>query len=325
MSPKTITTARLAMVGVVAGSVLLAGCSSGDQGDPGTGSASGGSKQVKKIGVMLQDISNPFFSAMEKSIQDKGKAEGVDVNVQDGRQDIGTQNDQFDTFIQQQVDMIIVNAVDSKGIASAVARAKAAGITVVAVDVDADGADAAVTTDNVAAGRQSCEALVKGIGGKGNVLIIEGTPTTAPQERVKGCEEVLAKNPAVKIVGRQAGKNDRASGLQLTTDLLTANKTVNGIFAINDPEGLGADLAVQQAGRTGVKVVGVDGSPEAVKALKDPSSNFFATPAQDPAGMIAKAFEVGKQIRAGQPPAQRVTLIEPTLVDRTNVAQYKGW
>ncbi|GMA38383.1 substrate-binding domain-containing protein [Mobilicoccus caccae] len=302
MSPKTKSTARFLITGAVVGSVLLAGCSTGDEGDPGTNAASGGSKEVKKIGVMLQDISNPFFAAMQKSIQDKGQADGVEVNVQDGRQDIGTQNDQVDTFIQQQVDMIIVNAVDSKGIGSAVARAKAAGVTVVAVDVDAEGADAAVTTDNVAAGRQSCEALVKAIGGKGNILILEGTPTSAPQDRVKGCEEVLSQNSGVSVVGRQAGKNDRASGLQLTTDLLTANKTVNGIFAINDPEGLGADLAVQQAGRSGIKIVGVDGSPEAVKALEDPKSNFFATPAQDPAGMVVKAYEVGKQIRSGQPP-----------------------
>ena len=315
------------LAGVFAAAVLAtAACTNGDEAKPGGGgSGDAGGKEVTKVGLMLQDISNPFFAAMQTGMQEEAKAQGFEINVQDGRQDLGTQNDQIDAFISQGVQLILLNAVDSEGIGSAVARAQAAGIVVVAVDVDAAGADAAVTTDNVLAGRQACEALVEKIGGKGNVLFVEGTPTTAPQDRVKGCEEVMKENPDVKVVARQAGKNDRASGLALTTDMLTANKDVQGIFAINDPEGLGAELAIQQANRTGITVVGVDGSPEAVKALEDPNSNFWATPAQDPAGMAKKAYEVGKEIVGGTKPAERITLLEPSLVTRDNVKDYKGW
>lgn len=314
---------RKSAAALVSGLLVLsvAACSSGDE----ETTAASGPKDTKKVGLMLQDISNPFFASMQNSMKKASADQGFELNVQDGRQDLGTQNDQIDAFIQQKFDLILLNAVDSQGIASAVARAQAAGITVVAVDVDASGADAAVTTDNVEAGRQACDALVKGIKNKGNILILEGTPTTAPQDRVKGCEEVLSKNPDIKVVARQAGKNDRASGLQLATDMLTANKDVAGIFAINDPEALGADLAAQQAGRKGITIVGVDGSPEGVKALKDPNSMFAATPAQDPGAMALKAFEVGKQIRDGKPPADRVTLLNPKLVDRSNVSSYKGW
>ncbi|QWW20446.1 substrate-binding domain-containing protein [Schaalia sp. 19OD2882] len=304
--------------------LALAACTTGDEASSGAAGAGGGGK-VEKVGLMLQDISNPFFAAMQTRMQEEAEAKGFDLNVQDGRQDLGTQNDQIDAMIQQQVDLILINAVDSEGIGSAVARAKAAGIVVVAVDVDASGADAAVTTDNVLAGKQSCEALVDKIGGKGNILVIEGTPTSAPQDRVKGCDEVLKAHPDIKVVARQAGKNDRASGLDLATDMLTANKDVVGIFAINDPEALGADLAVQQAGRTGITITGVDASPEAVIALKDAKSNLWATPAQDPGGMAVKAFEVGTQIVQGNPPKDRVTLLEPKLVTRDTVNDYKGW
>jgi ribose transport system substrate-binding protein len=307
---------------ITLGAVALSGCSNGDN---ASGSSGGGDGKVDKVGLMLQDISNPFFASMQDSMENAAKEQGFDLNVQDGRQDLGTQNDQIDTFIQQGMDVVLLNAVDSSGIASAVARAKAAGVTVVAVDVDAEGADAAVTTDNVEAGRQACQALVDAIGAQGNILIVEGTPTTAPQDRVKGCETVLSANPGVKVVARQAGKNDRASGLTLTTDMLTANNDVQGIFAINDPEALGADLAVKQAGRTGVTIVGVDGSPEAVTALKDPSSNFVASAAQDPGGMALEALKVGQGIVAGNPPADRVTLLTPSLVTRDNVGDYQGW
>jgi ribose transport system substrate-binding protein len=308
---------------IMTGALALTSCTSGDA--PAGGGGGGGGGEVEMVGLMLQDISNPFFAVMQDSMQQAAEQDGFQVNVQDGRQDLGQQNDQVDALIQQGADLILLNAVDSAGIASAVARAQAAGIPVVAVDVDAQGADAAVTTDNVEAGRQSCQALVDQIGGSGNILIIEGTPTSAPQDRVKGCEEVLAANPGVEVVGRQAGKNDRDSGLQLATDMLTANQDVRGIFAINDPEALGADLAVQQAGRTGVVITGVDGSPEAVKALQDPNSNFFATPAQDPGGMVLEALEVGRGLVAGNPPAERITLLAPELVTRDTVGSYEGW
>lgn len=322
---KSISRARTTSTAlVILGAVALSGCSDGDT-TAGGGGGGGGGGEVEQVGLMLQDISNPFFASMQASMEQAAEEQGFDLNVQDGRQDLAAQNDQIDAFIQQGMDLILLNAVDSAGIASAVVRAQAAGIPVVAVDVDAEGADAAVTTDNVEAGRQSCQALVDALGGQGNIFMVEGTPTTAPQDRVKGCEEVLAANPGVTVVARQAGENDRASGLALTTDMLTANQDVQGIFAINDPEALGADLAVAQAGRSGVTIVGVDGSPEAVKALQDPNSNFVASAAQDPGGMALEALEVGKGIVAGNPPAERVTLLEPTLVTKDNVSSFEGW
>jgi ribose transport system substrate-binding protein len=307
---------------LLAGAMTMTACSNGDQSST---SASGGDGKVTKVGVMLQDISNPFFASMQKSLQDAGEKDGFSVNVQDGRQDLGTQNDQIDAFIQQGVDLILLNAVDSDGIASGVARAQAAGIPVVAVDVDAKGAQAAVTTDNVKAGQLACQALVDKLGGKGNILVIEGTPTTAPQDRVEGCEKVLSANPDIKVLARQAGKNDRDSGLTLTTDMLTANNDVQGIFAINDPEALGADLAAHQANRTGIVITGVDGSPEAAKALQDSGSYLWASAAQDPGGMALKALEVGKDIVAGNAPANRTTLLDPSIVTRDTVSEYKGW
>ena len=117
----------LSRIRTVSGALLLAGalvmtaCSNGDQTSSSGGG--GGDGKVTSVGVMLQDISNPFFASMQKSLQDAGKKQGFKVNVQDGRQDLGTQNDQIDAFIQQGVDLILLNAVDSNGIASGVARA----------------------------------------------------------------------------------------------------------------------------------------------------------------------------------------------------------
>jgi ribose transport system substrate-binding protein len=306
----------------------MAACSNTSPAAPAT-TGGGGSTTIKAVGLMVQDISNPFFAVMKTAMENQGKTDGFTVNVQDGQQDLGQQNNQIDAFIQQKVDLILLNAVDSQGIGSAVQRALAAGIVVVAVDVDAAGSQAVVMTDNVAAGTQSCTALADKIGGKGNIIIVDGTPITSVQDRVKGCEAVLAdKYPGIKVVAKQSGKNDVATGQSITTDLLTANKDLQGIFAINDPTARGAVLALEQANRaSGIWVTGVDGSPEAVTEMKKADSPFWATPAQDPAGMVVKAYEVGKDIIANGAPAaaNRVTLMNPTLVTQADLDTYKGW
>jgi ribose transport system substrate-binding protein len=113
--------------------------------------------------------------------------------------------------------------------------------------------------------------------------------------------------------------------MNVATNLLTANPQLDAIFAINDPTGLGAALAVRQARRDKVFVVGVDGAPDAENALKDDKSAFLATAAQDPFAMAAKAVEVGFGILQGRAPATDPLLVPVTLITRENVASYKGW
>ena len=319
-----IARTMLGVSGVLALAAGLAACSEEGPSEAGDGDAQGGN--VESVGLMLQDISNPFFASMQNTMEELAEQEGFSLNVQDGRQDLAEQNSQIDAFIQQDVDLIIINAVDSDGIGSAIERAKEAGIPVVAVDVDAEGADAAVTTDNVEAGRMACTALAERIGGSGEILILEGTPTTAPRERVEGCEEVLGNDfPEIEVVGKQATTNDRATGLEVATDLLTANPDVDGIFALNDPVALGADLALQQANIDGVVIVGVDGSPEAVEAMNSGNTALWATPAQDPGGMVEQAYYVGVGLAQGEAPDSRLTLLDPSLVTLDDVSEYGGW
>ncbi|HCT5961924.1 TPA: substrate-binding domain-containing protein, partial [Klebsiella pneumoniae] len=208
-------------------------------------------KKISHIGLMVQDMSNPFFSAMERNAKQAAAKIGATLNVQDAQVDLANQNTQIDAFIQQKVDLIIISAVDESGIEPAIQRAKAAGIIVIAVDTPARGADAEIMTNAIQAGETSCEYLFSQMGGKGKVLLVDGTPIQTIIDRIKGCKNVAQKYPDIKIVGQQASRNDRASSLMVTTDMLTANPDVSGIFGMNDPSALGAVLAVEQAGKAG--------------------------------------------------------------------------
>nr|WP_227502662.1 ABC transporter substrate-binding protein [Klebsiella pneumoniae] len=246
--------------------------------------------------------------------------------VQDAQVDLANQNTQIDAFIQQKVDLIIISAVDESGIEPAIQRAKAAGIIVIAVDTPARGADAEIMTNAIQAGETSCEYLFSQMGGKGKVLLVDGTPIQTIIDRIKGCKNVAQKYPDIKIVGQQASRNDRASSLMVTTDMLTANPDVSGIFGMNDPSALGAVLAVEQAGKAGaIKVTGVDGSPEAVEELKRSGSPFIGTATQNPGEMVRQAISLAQDMVDGKHIASPTVLIPSVLVTRDNVDSYPGW
>jgi ribose transport system substrate-binding protein len=309
--------------GVVLACTMATACS---EGDPVSTERGGPGAEVKTIGLMVQDLSNPFFQSMANGVEAGAEKIGATVNVQDGRQDLGAQNEQIDAFIQQQIDVLLINAVDSEGIGPAVDRAKEAGIKVVAIDVAARGADAQVTLDNTAAGNLACTYLADQIGGAGDILLINGTPISSVQDRVTGCKQALQQNyPQINIVAEQSGDNGRAEALTIATDLLTAHPDVKGVFGINDPTALGATLAAQQAGISDLVIVGVDASPEAVAELEKPDSMFEATAAQDPNTQGAIALEMAQKLFAGEPLEEQSVLVPTEMITRENLAQYKGW
>ena len=282
--------------------------------------------EIDSIGLMVQDMSNPFFSAMDSAAREKAEEIGADLNVQDAQLDLSAQHNQIDAFIQQGVDLIVVSAVDQGGIEPAIQKAKEAGIIVVAVDTPANGADVVVMTDAVQAGMRSCEYLFEQLGGSGQVLLVDGTPIRTIIDRIDGCKTVAQDYPDIEIVGQQSSNNDRASGLMVTTDMLTANPDVTGIFGMNDPSALGAVLAVEQAGKADqIIVTGVDGSPEAVDELNREGSPFVATATQDPGQMVVRAIEIAQSMTEGNEPEETEILIPSELVTRDNVGEYDGW
>ena len=286
-------------------------------------------KDLTSIGMSVGNLGNPFFLSMLKGAQDKAKelaGHDVEVTAVSSDYDLNKQSTQIDNFIASGVDMVLLNAADPTAIEPAMVRLKAAGITSVALDVTAKGADAQVQTDNIAAGRNACKYITDKLGGTGNVVIITGPPTSSVLDRVSGCKESLNKSPGIKILSdNQNGKVTREGGLEVMIGLLTAFDDIDAVFTINDQEAIGADLAAKQLNRTDFFITSVDGAPDIVEALKQPGSLIQASSSQDPYAMAQKAVEVGYGILQGKPPAEKVTLIPTELVTRDNVNQYKGW
>ncbi|HRE81455.1 MAG TPA: ABC transporter substrate-binding protein [Opitutaceae bacterium] len=287
-------------------------------------------RPLTSVGITVGDLGNPFFLQIAKGAESKARELGganVKIKSVSSNYDLNMQMNQVEDFIAAKVDLIVLCAADTRGVAPAIRKARAAGVIIVAVDVAAEGGvHATIMSDNRQAGEIAANYLADKLGGKGNVLIINGPPVSAVIDRVKGAEIVFARHPGIKVLSKdQNAGGSRMGGMNVTSDLLTAHPKVDAIFAINDPSALGAALAVQQARRSGIIIASVDGAPDAGKALKDPKSPFAATAAQDPFTMATKAVEIGYGLLQGKKPEQDLTLIPVTLVTRDNLATYQGW
>src|ERR1700730_9756636 len=286
-------------------------------------------KKLDSVGLTVGDLGNSFFVQIAhgaefkaKHINDKVKFTALSSNY-----DVNNQTNQIDNFISSNVNLILLGAADSKGIAPAVLRAKQAGVTVVAVDVGAEGGvDATVTSNNKQAGTKDGAYLAERLKGKGQIVVINGPPVTAVTDRVAGFLEEINKHPDLKIVSQdQNAGGSRDGGLQVMSDLLTAFNHIDAVFAINDPTAIGCDLAAKQAQRKEFFIVGVDGSPDIVPFLKDPGSLIAATAAQDPYLMAQEAVKIGYDIMQGKKPKEELTLIPVGLITKENVDRYAGW
>lgn len=286
-------------------------------------------KELKAIGISLGSMGNPFFVALAKGAEVEAKSVNPNVKITTVGYDydLGKQNTQIDNFIAAGVDLILLNPGDPKAIAPAIKRAQAAGIIVVSVDTHADGANATVETNNVQAGTIACQYLIDKMGGKGDMIIVNGPQVSSVIERVQGCKAVIAKHSGVKLLSSdQDAKGSRDGGLAVMQSLLTRFQKVDGVFAINDPTAIGAELAAKQLNRTSFPITAVDGAPDAETALKDPNSKqFVASASQDPFLMARLAVQQGVKLLNGQKLDHDVLLMDSKLVTRENVGDYKGW
>ncbi len=284
-------------------------------------------RELKALGISMGSLGNPYFVTLADGATARAKELNPNVKVTSvsADYDLSKQFSQIDNFISSKVDLILINAVDPSAMASAIKKARDAGIVVVAVDVDAKGVNATVQTDNVEAGKLACQYLVDKLSGKGNVIIQNGPQVTAVTDRVKGCKAALAAAPEIKVLSDdQDAKGSREGGLNAMQGYLTRFPKIDGLFAINDPQAIGSDLAAKQLKRSGIIITSVDGAPDIENALKT-DTQIQASASQDPWAMAQTAVNVGNDILNDKAPAEAVTLLTPKLITRDNVATYSGW
>ncbi len=277
--------------------------------------------KVMKFGLSLSTLNNPFFVTVKDGAEKEAKLLKVDLIVTDAQNRLDKQISDIEDMIQKKVDALLINPTDSAGIATVVKKANKAGIPVFAIDRGIDVSTGAkviaqIASDNVFGGRLQARFLAKALGGKGNVVELEGIPgASAAIDRKAGFEDELKKvAPGIKILSSQEAGFDQAKGLQVMQNIMQANPgKIDAVVAANDSMALGAIQAIQQAkakrpngGR--IIVVGFDSIDQALEQIR--KGTMDATIAQQPALM--------GQLGVG---SGRLNTISPLLYSKLKNAQ----
>jgi len=284
----------------------------------------GSSSTTQKIGLSLSTLNNPFFVQIKSGAQAEAKKLGVDLTVTDAQNDASQQANQLQNFTSSGLSSIIVNPVDSDAAGPAVRGANKADIPVVGVDRAVNKAKTAalVASDNIEGGKLAAQALAEKLGGKGRIIILQGQAgTSASRERGAGFAEGLKAYPGIQVLAKQPADFDRTKGLDVMSNLLQAHPDVQGVFAENDEMALGAIKALGSKAGTSVQVVGFDGEPDGLNAVK--AGTLYASVAQQPTQLGRIAVDNALRAAEGKKVAETVK-VPVKVVTMQNVAGFSG-
>ena len=252
------------------------------------------------VGLSVSTLSNPFFVSLEEGVNTLATENGTQVISVDAQDDSAKQSNDVDDLIQQGVDVLLINPVDSAAITPAVEAANSAGIPVIMVDRATDAGEyvTLVASDNVAGGEMAAQYIVDQVGENASTLQLEGVPgASATNERGEGFMNVAGTS--LNVLDSQTANFDRAQGLTVMENMLQGNSDVKAVFAQNDEMALGAIEAIKGAGLSNqITVVSFDGTEGGIKAVEDGS--LAATIAQQPDEMGRLALQAAYDFYAGQ-------------------------
>jgi ribose transport system substrate-binding protein len=230
------------------------------------------------------------------------KANNIELLWNSANLDVNTQASQLDQYVQAGVDAIVVVPVQADSLGPQVTAAKAANIPVIPVNAALNNPDVAgnVQPDDVAAGEQEMQMMADKLGGKGNIVVLQGPLGQSGElDRQQGIENILAKNPDIHVLAQDTANWQRDQAVNKMKNWISGfGDQIDGVVSQDDDMGLGALQALKEAGRTGVPIVGIDGIEDGLNAVK--SGDFIGTMLQNGTVELSSGLAVAAKIAKGE-------------------------
>ncbi len=279
--------------------------------------------EPQTIAVFTKNQNSPIFSALRAGAAVAGKNLGVQVinYVPSTADSVAEQNKLVDDAIKDKPDAIVFVPVDYTQAAGAVGKINAANIPLINANERLSGGTVAgyVGIDDAALAKATAAYLLKAIGGKGNVVILDGPDSNlTAQGRARGFRDAVKAVADVKLLAGKSANYARPQAKQVTAGLLGSYPQIDGILAANDPMAIGAVDALKAAGRKSF-VAGINASREVMDLIKSGDivgSGDYDTFVQ---GCIAVEMAV-RGIR--KEPVPDAVMLKPQVIDKTNYAPF---
>ncbi len=207
----------------------------------GSLSAAGQQESDGKLKIVLvpKSVGHPFWADLEKGMEDKAEEMGVTAFFHGPQSATASgQISIIEDYLAMGVDGIAIAANDPDAIKKYVEMGLEQGVQMVTFDTDApdSGRLFYVGTDNVAAGNQGAEALIKMMNGKGKVAILTGGLTALNlNQRIEGFEKAVAAYPDIEIVAKESHGDSLEQGIPLMENLLTEYPDIDAFYCVSGP------------------------------------------------------------------------------------------
>lgn len=283
--------------------------------------ASGGGKLMV---IITPAPDNVFFKAEQVAAKNEAEKLGYETLVLSHDDDPTKQSEAIDTAISRKAAAIILDNAGADASVAAIQKAKDAGIPSFLIDreINATGvAVAQIVSNNFQGATLGAQEFAKVVGPTGEYIELLGKQTdTNAGIRSKGYHSILDQIPGLKMVAQESANWNQTEALQKTQTLLQAHPDIKGIIAGNDTMALGAQAALDAAGKGDVVVVGFDGSPDvAASILKGSIDATVLQPAAQISQMaVDQADSYVKTGKADKPEKQSIDCV---LVNKDNAAK----
>ena len=282
---------------------------------------------AETLAVFTKSSGNPIARGVRAGADAVAKANGFTVfhYIPTSPDNVPQQTFLVEEAINQKRDAFVFTPVDVKAMMAPVQKINAAGLPLVNVGDRLAGGEsvAFVGTDDYNIALDTARTLFKAMGGKGNVIVLEG-PNTIPtaEARLRGFKDALKEFPDIKVVLSKNAMYARPAAGDLLKAMLRVNTTpqIDGVLAANDAMALGAVEAFKETKKKLPPIVGINASKEAVELIK--AGDMLAS--GDYNGLIEGCLGAEIAIRAlRKQPVPKEVMARTSVVDKSNLAAYE--
>jgi ribose transport system substrate-binding protein len=282
---------------------------------------------AETIAVFTKSAGNPIARTVRAGAEAVAKANGFTVfhYIPTSPDNVPQQTALVDEALKAQRDAIVFTPVDVKAMVPAVQKINAANVPLVNVSDRLTGGSAVafIGTDDYGIALETARTLLRAMGGKGNVVVLEG-PDTIPTAagRLRGFKDALKEFPDVKVVLSKNALYARPAAFDLLKAMLKLNPPpqVDGVLAANDAMAFGVIEAFKDAKKKPPLIVGINASKEAVDLIK--SGEMLAS--GDYNGLVEGCLGAEIAIRTLRKQAvPKEVMAKTAVVDKANLQAYE--
>lgn len=290
MKVRNLFMGALAVIGLA-----MVGCSGGGEtASTGDGKAPAPAAGEKlRIGVSIPAGDHGWTAGIVWWAEEmKEKYPDVEFTIQTSNGG-ASQASAIETMGVKGLDGLVVLSFEPGPVTPAIKKIKSDGVYIVSVDrgLTEPIADVWVRGDNSEFGKVAGEWMGEKLGGKGNIIVLQGMTNDVNTARVEAFNKVMAeKFPGIKILASEPADWNKEKAYKVTQTLLTKYPQIDAIWSSDDDMSLGAEQALKEAGRANIWMVGGGGMKDVIKKVMDKDAMYPITVTYPPK-MIAEGID----------------------------------